>query len=1680
MGPITVEVDGHASRLGGHRQRIVLAVLLSRANQVVAQDTLIDAVWSGEPPEAARATLQSYIYNLRRATKSDLILRRGDGYLIEADAGSFDVLDFTAKLEQGRSLLATNPGAAREELADALGLWYGAPYGGVDHLELHSEIQRLDEMRVNAVEARIQADLALGRDGELVGELDALVREYPLRERFWGQLMLALYRSGRQAEALRTFQQARARLVDELGIEPGAELQELEDRILAQDPSLLPDRSSNPHKMDAGSLRGYELREVLASTALGVAYRAYQHSVGREVVVKSIRPEFANDTAFVARFEKEAQTVAALGHPHILPLHDYWRDPSGAYLVVPFMAGGSLAHSLRAQHWHLEPAMRLLDQIGGALGHAHRRGVIHGHLTASSVVLDDEGNAYLGDFGIGLAPDGGLPTVLTDVEALGRLALHLLTGEPPRGQPDTTGLPAGFGEVVARAVAASPGRYSRVSDFLRDLRRAAGMDVSTGSDLVEPRGEPIRNPYKGLRAFTEMDAADFHGRAELVGHLLQTISEQRLVTIVGPSGSGKSSVVRAGVVPSLRAGALAGSQDWLITDMFPGSYPFEELEAALRRVSVRGADDIMSELTAPTGLLRVCKRILPEDSMLLLIIDQFEELFSLVRSEEVRRTFIDNLIAVADDERGRIRVVTTIRADFLDRPLSYGDFAAAIAPGLVTVGPPARDGLAQSIAAPARAVGLELEPGLVTQVVADVEGQPGALPLLQYALTETFAAREGGTLTFAAYESTGGVAGAIGRRAEELYQDLSPVAREVAREVFLRLVAVDEVGVVTRKRARQNDLTSLAVDRAALQKVLDAYARFRLISFDRDPVTRGPTVEVAHEALLTTWPRLETWIDDARETLVMARRVGESAHDWVASDKDPSYLLRGSRLDDIERWSAGPGVILTGDEEDFITASVITRNEEIAAGRRRRRRALTTLSVGMVLVSLFAILAFFQRQAARREATLSISRELAGASRQLANPELALLVAMEAFDTSIRDGAEPTQEAVSALAHAMFDWRLITRYPAAGRLGPMSSPDGSRVAAQSVDNPRNVVVFDAGGSPLSELVGPDLEGIQADSTAFHPDGELIAVAYTIEGARTYSAVPEGEPDVILFRASTGAEVARIDLVPIPDQPLDNGTGAFPVSFSASGRLLALSGGTEVAVVDWARGEEITRIRFAGPTGPATFLGEDTLFVPVASRGWTWYSISEAREIGAVDVPGMTDIAAADPAGRRLAHRVGERVEVLDAMTNEVLISVEDPGILALAVSPDGARFAYSGYDSTIHVIDLEGGRPEILLEGALSNVISITFVGPDRLLTNGENPLMWDVSMGSEAFGFASLSRPQWGFQVSPDERWLAYMVSASTGLPIFDPGDGVRLIDLASHDEVLAIEGELQSVPIGLRMVSPDFTLFGSLREDMSSSLRLLPSWDPVVEFERCRAALAFSPDSTRVLLSGSLCPEEPDGAPNTELIDLETGETVLTLPYSYTFSAELNPEGTFEAGRYLVATDQDTVGVWDTHTGEQLVALDPPPSWEYVLVVSFDSSGRRIVGGTTAGTVWVLDLAAVVEGATTDEALVFTRQAHSGATPAPAVGPQGIVASPGFDGLIRIWDVDTGALLFEYEADMTTPYVRFSTDGSRLFYPHGLSIRQMPVDPYELRALAGELVTRDFLPDECERYSRDPCEQG
>lgn len=1073
LGPIQVLRHGTAIDLGGARPRLALAILVAAAGRVVTLEDLIDGLYGEDPPPTARKSAQVHVSNLRRRMgDAHAITTVGGGYAVETRRVEIDALRFAAEHERLARLIEDDPVVASATLSASLARWEGRPYADLaDEPALAGEITRLTELRLRAVEQKIDIDLRLGRHADVIGELESLTVDHPFRESFRAQLMVALYRSGRQADALRAFARMRSSLIEELGIEPSEPLRALERQILTQSSALDLGLRSSRVASSPTAVRGYELRTRLGRTVTGELHLAYQPSVGRPAVIDLIPADTANRPDFVKRFDTELDTIARLDHPHIAPIDDHWRDPDGAYVVFHVASDVRLVSDRLRTIWNPPRVLQLVDQIGSALSHAHRAGVVHGAVGPSSVLVGEDGDAYLIGFGPGTKPADA--DVRTDVYGLASTAYELLAGEnptelPPRSLADIDPtLPVELDGLFADALSPDPAkRPPRVDDLRRSLRRAFGADVTLRDDTNRADGDvrPVRNPFKGLRAFTEADAADFYGRTQLVDDIIASVRANGLTVVVGPSGSGKSSAVRAGVLPLVRAGAIDDRHDWVIAEMFPGSYPFEELEAGLRAISVGRVDGLSAELTwGERGLLTVAERILPdEETELLLLIDQFEELFTQVHDEAMRARFLANLVNIAADPGGRVKVVATMRADFFDRPLHDPDFAAALERGMVTVAMPSDDELALAINGPSTSAGLDVEPELVPTILRDLAREPGSLPLLQYALTELVDRSDDARLTVDRYLAGGGAVGALARRAEQIYAELAPGARDAARQMFLRLVTVADDNEVARRRVRRTDLWTLRVGRAALDNAIEQYGSFRLLSFDRDPVTRGPTVEVAHEALISRWPRYRSWVDHAREDLLVGRRLDATAREWDDADRDPGFLLRDKQYELFAEWADRTDIRLTALERDFLAESGALVESEVRARQdsarrdislRRRSKYLLASAAAAIVLLMVAVVALVGRNNAQADRQQALERDrlqleisaLAGDALDALDddPTLTASLAIEAIRASPPlGGADPG--AVDALHFALQDAHLVFPADEETPVAVRPSPDGPR------------------------------------------------------------------------------------------------------------------------------------------------------------------------------------------------------------------------------------------------------------------------------------------------------------------------------------------------------------------------------------------------------------------------------------------------------------------------------------------------------------------------------------------------------------------------------------------------------------------------------------------------------------
>ena len=478
---------------------------------------------------------------------------------------------------------------------------------------------------------------------------------------------------------------------------------------------------------------------------------------------------------------------------------------------------------------------------------------------------------------------------------------------------------------------------------VRMLRQDPDLLVRVDARVARPvPTADVHNPYKGLRSFGVDDAGDFFGRRDVVDDLVARLEDEPFLALVGPSGSGKSSVVRAGVLPAVQHGATVGGGRALVATMVPGTHPFEELEAALSTLTTRGASPVGDDFRGDDlDVLRAGLRLCPgEDDRLLLVIDQFEELFLHVADPATARRFARNLAEAAEDPHGRVTTLVTLRADFADRPLAHARLGAWVDRGLVTLLPLSPAAIEEACVAPATALGVPVEPELAAELVAEVTTNPGALPQFQYALTQLFDERGSGGLTLAGHRRLGGVAGVLGRRAEEEFQALDEASQSLARALFLRLVTPGEATDDTRRRTRREELEGLADDEDAVGAILARFGTARLLTFDREAASGVATVEIAHEAMLGAWPRLQEWVDESREDLRHHRRIARGAAEWEEAGRHPDFLLSGTRLDQYDDRDHSTPLGTTVGEDRFLTASRAHRDEVARAEEQRREHEL--------------------------------------------------------------------------------------------------------------------------------------------------------------------------------------------------------------------------------------------------------------------------------------------------------------------------------------------------------------------------------------------------------------------------------------------------------------------------------------------------------------------------------------------------------------------------------------------------------------------------------------------------------------------------------------------------------------------------------------------------------------------
>jgi WD40 repeat protein/transcriptional regulator with XRE-family HTH domain len=1206
-------------------------------------------------------------------------------------------------------------------------------------------------------------------------------------------------------------------------------------------------------------------------------------------------------------------------------------------------------------------------------------------------------------------------------------------------------------------------------------------------------------PFKGLQHFDEVDADLFFGREALVERLVeriiapQTPASQaesravpaRLQAVVGASGSGKSSILRAGLIPMLRWNPATSG--WLVHTLTPTAHPLQALAGALTRESnsvlptARLAGDLERE---PRALHFFAQRLLQEQlgasgrsspgagaraarvdrqPCLLLGVDQFEELFTLCRDEAERQAFIDNLMAAVSEPDGCVYAVLTLRADFYAHCAPYAALRQALASRQEYIGPMSAADLRRAIEEPARRGNWQLEPGLVDLLLKDLgadgsgQAEPGGLPLLSHALLETWQRRRGRTLTISGYLASGGVHGAIAETAEVVYKDeLDERQQVIARGIFLRLTELgdEDVPAETRRRASFDELVSQPEDTAAVREVLTHLADARLIVTDQE------VAEVAHEALIREWPTLRGWLEENRDGLRLHRHLTLAAEGWARQGQDPGELYRGARLAQALEWAQDHQEDLNAQERAFLEASQTLAEREVEereAQRQRELQAARTLAetqsraadqlrrrayyfAGAFLLALvMAGLAMFFGQQARHSAAqaldasrLATARELASASTITleVDPQLSILLALQAISTTQDEDGTVLPEAEASLHRALLasQVRMVLSGHQERVLSGEFSPDGRRIATIGADG--TTIVWDsASGEQLLSLPGTtepgDAIGIQR--LAYSPDGSILAT---------------GDRELVrLWDPARGIENAT----------LAGHTGeVWAVVFSPDGTKIASAGrDTTARIWEVASGETIRILEgHQDAIEGLAFSPDGTLLATAADdatvRIWDVASGEVQRELA--DFSDAVYSVAFSPDGQHLASATEERLQIWETRTSRETLSIEVSAFY-VAFSPDGRRLAAST-GSAVTLWEARTGREQLTLGGHTTWVQSLAF-SPDgeQLLTASLDGTarLWDITPGAEALTLVANGNR---VAFSPDGERLA-----TGGL------DGIaRLWDRGSGEQLAALAGHAQGL-FGVAY-SPDGQRLATASLDGTAKV-----WDTASGEELLTLAghshiirdVAFGLDGRRVATASF------DGT--AKVWDAESGQEILTLSghEGLVTGVAFSPNGS----RLATASTDATAKIWTLPDGELLLTLSGHT--DAIPDIAFNPDGTRLVtvSNDATGRVW---------DAETGREL-FTLAGHTANIWSVAFSPDGrLIATASGDKTAKIWDAATGTELQTLPGapgDATSVAFSPRDGGAELAVASAdgtvrLYLLRLP----ELLDLAYARLTRWFTPEECRRY--------
>jgi WD40 repeat protein/energy-coupling factor transporter ATP-binding protein EcfA2 len=1107
-------------------------------------------------------------------------------------------------------------------------------------------------------------------------------------------------------------------------------------------------------------------------------------------------------------------------------------------------------------------------------------------------------------------------------------------------------------------------------------------------------------PYRGLDAFREKDRQFFYGRQRLLDQLLQKLQENQFLAVVGSSGSGKSSVVLGGLIPSLKAGKLPGSENWhYYVSMMPGSNPLANLARLFCFEDLEERGSIEKQIEQQAGQLlqnsnRLTQLLSQADGQpSVLVIDQFEEVFTLCQDRDIRQAFINNLVAlVQGPEPSRCHMILTMRSDFENQVVKLPNFQPIFEAAEVRVLPLDASELREAIEKPAERVGLKFEDGLVDQLINDVLGEPSALPLLQFTLLKLWKDRERNRITQEAYKRLGGGRLALSNSADEFYNKLIPEEQVTCKRIFLRMVRPTEGLEVTSSRIPIKELYRAGEAGDRVERVLNKLIEARLVRQTEGNTPNDTQVEVAHEALIRNWRQLVEWLEDARVNLRQRLRLKAAAAQWEEKGRDQGALLRGALLEEARQYDD-----LTELETQFFSRSIEYEKNRKSEKNKLRNRITIVSTIAALFSIIFTLFSVYQLQQLERQRV-----KLLGTNAEAlveSQPVKAVISAIAARGLSQSNFVQLPDRPQDLVDGRLLDIFQVDNLEEnkldheAAVNSVLYSPDGKRIVSGSQD--KTVRIWDA---TTGKPIGNPLLGHKAAvlSVSYSPDGKRIVsssgeILSIITGSVSTSSGSQ-DNTVRIWDASTGEPIGK---------PLLGHTAAvFSVSYSPDGKRI-VSGSQDKTVRIWdANTGALLRI----------LQGHAAAVLSVSYSPDSKHIVSGSRD----KTVRIWDATTGKPIGKPLLGHT--------AAVNSV------------SYSPDGKRIVSGSQDKTVRIWDANTGALLRILQGHAAAVLSVSFSLDGLRIVSGsqDNTVrIWDANTGAPIgkplnhegpVKSVSYSRPDGKRIVSGSQDKTVRIWDASTGKPISKP--------LLGHKAAVL---SVSYSPDGKRIVSSSGEILSIITSSVSTSSssqdNTVRIWDattgkpiskPLLGHKAAVFSVSYSPDSRRIV-SGSW-------DKTVRIWDASTGKPIgnpLLGHTDWVNSVSYSPDG-----KRIVSGSQDnTVRVWDASTGKP---IGNPLLGHTAAVnrVSYSPDGRRIVSSSDDYELRIWD-------ASTGKPIGKPLQGHTAAVNSVSYSPDSRrIVSGSNDNTVRIWDASTGEPIGKPLLGHTAQVwsVSFSLDGRRI----------------------------------------------